>query len=211
MVAEQLESRGIDDPRVLDACREVPRELFVPEKQRPQAYSDGALPIGQGQTISQPYIVALTCQALEPRSGDRVLDVGTGSGYAAAVLSRIVRRVYSIERLPQLAERAKRRFEELGYDNIVVECRDGTLGWPDEAPFEGIQVAAASPQVPTALLEQLTIGGRLVIPVGASERSQTLKRIIRVSSQEVREESLSSVCFVPLIGAEGWPESPPGI
>lgn len=211
MVHEQVESRGIRDPAVLRAMREVPREAFVPEDQREFAYRDSPLPIAAGQTISQPYIVALMAAALELAPEDRVLEVGTGSGYAAAVLSRIAVQVYTIERHAELAERAARVLERLGYDTVHVRQGDGTQGWAEHAPYDGIVVAAGGPEVPEALLAQLAVGGRLVIPVGPTPRLQELVRITRVSEDEYRREDLGGVRFVPLVGAQGWEERAGGL
>ncbi len=198
MVAEQLASRDIVDERVLSAMTEVPRHEFVDDGLNGQAYSDGALPIGEQQTISQPYIVALTCQAMALEPDARVLEVGTGSGYAAAVLSRLAARVYTIERHQSLVSRASERLQALGYDNVEVRCGDGADGWPSEAPFDAIAVAAAASKVPTSLLEQLADGGRLVIPVGEQGRSQELRLITRTGSV-FDERSLCQVRFVPLV------------
>ncbi len=196
--------RGISDSAVLAAMRQVPREEFVDPGMRELAYEDHPLPIAKGQTISQPFIVAYMTEALELTGSDRVLEVGTGSGYAAAVLSRIVDRVYSVERLEELAEDARRRLERLGYGNVVVLVGDGSLGWPEHAPYDAIVVTAGAPRVPTPLLRQLTGGGRLVIPVGPSSLLQNLVRVRRVGDDEVRYEELCGVRFVPLVGAEGW-------
>jgi protein-L-isoaspartate(D-aspartate) O-methyltransferase len=166
MVRTQIAARGISNERVLEAMRAVPRHLFVPEIMRADAYRDGPLPIGSGQTISQPYIVAAMTELVDPKAGDRVLEIGTGSGYQAAVLSGLVEKVYSIEILPELAERARRALAALGYENVVVVTGDGYKGLPEEAPFDGIVVTAAPKEVPKPLLEQLRVGGRLVIPVG---------------------------------------------
>ena len=206
MVERQLAAREIHDARVLDAFRTVPREAFVPKELTEFAYEDSALPIAAEQTISQPFIVALTLQALELRGGERVLEIGTGSGYAAAVMSRIAAEVYTVERIPELAESARARLAVLGYTNVHVLCGDGTLGWPEHAPYEAIAVAAGGPEVPKALLEQLAPGGRLVIPVGGEETEQSLLRVTRERSGKLRRESLGAVRFVPLIGAQGWPE-----
>jgi protein-L-isoaspartate(D-aspartate) O-methyltransferase len=207
MVRGQIEARGIRDPAVLRAMREVPREAFVPPDQAEFAYHDSPLPIAAGQTISQPYIVALMAAALEIEPANRVLEIGTGSGYAAAVLSRMADEVYTIERHAELAEGAGRALESLGYDNVHVLHSDGTRGWPDHAPFDAIVVAAGGPDVPRALLDQLAIGGRLVIPVGPTPRLQELVRVTRVSEDEFAREDLGGVRFVPLVGAEGWQES----
>jgi protein-L-isoaspartate(D-aspartate) O-methyltransferase len=202
MVERQLWRRGISDERVLDAFRSVPREAFVGDAAEEFAYEDTALPIDEGQTISQPYIVALMVQALDLRPTDRVLEVGAGSGYAAAILSRLAGRVYAIERNQRLAEDARERLRQLGYDNVEVRAGDGTLGWPEAAPFDAILVSAGGPDVPQPLLDQLAPGGRLIIPVG-SMREQHLLRIRRVGDEWVRDD-LGSVTFVPLIGQAGW-------
>ncbi|HEX9297634.1 MAG TPA: protein-L-isoaspartate(D-aspartate) O-methyltransferase [Polyangiaceae bacterium] len=204
MVTNQLKGRGISDPRVLQAFGEVPREAFIPAALAEFAYEDGPLPIGEEQTISQPYIVALTVEALGLRGGERVLEVGTGSGYAAAILSRIAGEVYTIERLESLAASAEERLVALGFSNVHVRSGDGSLGWPEHAPYDAIAVAAGGPKVPPALLAQLAIGGCLVIPVGALESSQVLLKVTRTSEKEFREEPITDVQFVPLIGEEGW-------
>ncbi|NLF12158.1 MAG: protein-L-isoaspartate(D-aspartate) O-methyltransferase [Anaerolineaceae bacterium] len=204
MVREQLLDRGIRDPLVLQAMSKVPRERFVPEEWQQYAYADSPLPIGQDQTISQPYVVAWMIEALEPTPEDRVLEVGTGSAYGAAVLSRIVRIVYTIERHKELAAAAERRLAELDYANVQVRHGDGTLGWPEEAPFDGIVVTASGPQIPRPLREQLSVGGRLVIPEGQTASSQELVRLHRISETETRRENLGSVRFVPLVGKGGW-------
>ncbi len=206
MVKLQLAGRGISDPSVLDAFRAVPREAFVPDELAEFAYKDAPLPIGEEQTISQPYIVAVTLEALELTGNDRVLEIGTGSGYAAAVLSRIVREVFTVERRETLASSARERLEQLQYRNVRVFHGDGTLGWPAHAPYDAIAVAAGGPEIPKALLSQLRVGGRLVIPVGPDESTQTLMRITREGPETFREESLTAVRFVPLIGEQGWPD-----
>jgi protein-L-isoaspartate(D-aspartate) O-methyltransferase len=198
MVERQLVRRGIRDERVLAAMGEVPREQFVPSGLTHEAYSDRPLPIGERQTISQPYIVARTAELLAPQPTDRVLDIGTGSGYAAAVLSRIVAEVWSVERIPDLAEAARARLASLDYRNVGVLIGDGRLGWQEHAPFNGIQVAAASDEVPRALEEQLAIGGRMVIPLG-DRFSQRLTLIQRVGDQRWRREPGELVRFVPLV------------
>ena len=205
-VRRDLVARGIDDPRVLDAFRHVPREQFVARDLADLAYVDSPLAIGEGQTISQPYIVALTAQALKLSGAERVLEVGTGSGYAAAVFSLLAREVFTVERYASLANEATERLARLGHANVHVHVRDGTLGWPEHAPYDAIAVAAAGPRVPRALLAQLAIGGRLVMPVGVERHHQTLVRITHVARGDFRQESLLPVSFVPLIGAEGWPD-----
>lgn len=204
MVREQLVARGIRSPEVLAAMGAVPREEFVPAGVRQFAYQDGPLPIAEGQTISQPYMVAYMTEALELSAADRVLEIGTGSGYAAAVLSRIVDKVHSIERLPGLAATARERLNRLGYTNIVIHVGDGSLGLPEEAPFDAIVVTAGAPAIPRPLLDQLRLGGRLVVPVGAHPTMQTLVRVRRIGESDYRHENLMGVLFVPLIGAAGW-------
>lgn len=211
MVERQLLARGITDRRVLCTFRDVPREHFVSASQQEAAYDDAPLPIGHGQTISQPYIVALTCEALHLQGHERVLEIGTGSGYAAAILAQLAEQVVSVERLPELAELATERLHTLGYDNVTVRCGDGTLGWPAYAPYDAIAVAAGGPTVPEALIAQLAIGGRLVIPVGDEENAQVLTRITRMPGNELRHEQLADVRFVPLIGAQGWLERTPSL
>jgi protein-L-isoaspartate(D-aspartate) O-methyltransferase len=202
MIREQLERRNIHDPRVLNAMVAVPRHHFVPSNLNEHAYDDNALPIGENQTISQPYIVALTVAALELQGHERVLEIGTGSGYAAAVLAQLAAEVWTIERYPSLARAAAERLGELGYTNVHVLVGDGTQGLPERAPFEAIAVAAAGPQVPHSLVDQLALGGRLVIPIGTRDE-QRLLRIVR-TPQGWREDSLGPVRFVPLVGREGW-------
>src|SRR5881227_4267142 len=192
MVQVQIAERGIRDSRVLDAMRCVPREAFVEPGFKEFAYEDGPLPIGEGQTISQPYIVALMIEAAGVKPGDSVLEVGAGSGYAAAVMAQIANQVYAIERHPSLGKSARQRFKKLGYDNIELRVGDGTRGWPEAAPFDAILVAAGGPEVPPALKEQLAIGGRLVIPVGEEERYQTLIKLTRKSESEFEEENLGA-------------------
>jgi len=204
MVDEQLVRRGVSDPLVLDAMATVPREAFVSGDVRDQAYADGPLPIDAGQTISQPYIVALMAEALELTGDERVLEIGTGSGYAAAILGRIAGEVYSIERHRRLAETARRQLEAVGAGNVEVICADGTRGWPERAPYDAIVVAAGAPVVPEALKQQLDLGGRLVIPVGGSRTIQELLRLTRLSESDYRREKLTDVRFVPLIGEQGW-------
>lgn len=205
MVRNQLERRGIHDQSVLDAMASVPRHLFVPEETRDQAYGDHALPILEGQTISQPFIVALMAQALLLNRSERVLEIGAGSGYAAAVLSLLAGEVYAVERKPALAESAERRLRELGYTNVHVIAADGTAGLPEYAPFDGIAVSAAAPWVPRPLRDQLGEGGRLVIPVGGRD-AQLLLRLTRRDHQ-TQSERLGEVRFVPLIGEHAWQPS----
>jgi protein-L-isoaspartate(D-aspartate) O-methyltransferase len=207
MVDGQIAARGILDPAVLAAMGKVPREKFVAAHLAGAAYDDRALPIGEGQTISQPYIVALMTEALRLAAGDRVLEIGTGSGYAAAVLAEIAAEVYTIERLAPLAEAARRRLADLGYRTVHVTCGDGTLGWPEHAPYDAIVVTAGGPEIPKALLDQLAVGGRLVMPVGRSSYGQQLLRVVRTAQDDYGRDDLGAVAFVPLIGAEGWPES----
>ncbi len=204
MIREQLEYRGISDPAVLAAMRDVPRQEFVPADLRGYAYDDGPLPIGDGQTISQPYMVAYMTEALELSPGDRVLEIGTGSGYAAAVLSRIVTEVHTVERIAGLAAAARERLHRLFYTNILIHVGDGSLGLPEHAPYDAIVVTAGAPEIPHPLMEQLAIGGRLVVPVGHNLTFQTLIRVRRVGRDDYRRESLMAVMFVPLIGAAGW-------
>ena len=206
LVERQVKARGVRDPAVLSALGQVRREAFLPPELAEFAYLDTALPIEMGQTISQPYIVAFMTEALELKPQDRVLEIGTGSGYAAAVLAKIAQEVYTIERHSELAEQAARRLKEEGFLNVHVLHADGTLGWPEHAPFDAIVVAAGGPEVPQPLLEQLSIGGRLVIPIGEGRTMQTLVRVTRTSEAEYHREELCDVRFVPLIGARGWEE-----
>ena len=204
MAEHQVASRGVRSQQVLEAMRTVPREAFLPESMREFAYEDSPLPIAEGQTISQPYIVALMAEALQLTGGEEVLEIGTGSGYAAAVLSRIAQNVYTVERIGQLAEKAAAVLADLGYANVHVMHADGTRGWPDHAPYDAIVVAAGGPEVPESLKAQLKIGGRLVIPVGIEQRVQELLRVTRVSRDQYRTEDIADVRFVPLVGEEGW-------
>ena len=198
MVAQQLKGRDITDPRVLAALGKVPRERFVPEDLRSLAYEDHPLPIGRGQTISQPYIVALMTQWAEIKPGDKVLEVGTGSGYQAAVLAELTDRVFTIELLPQLAEAARTRLHDLGYGRVQVHSGDGYKGWPQEAPFDAILVTATAKEVPPALKEELKEGGRLVIPVGLPDSVQELLLLRKVKG-DLKEEQRVPVRFVPLV------------
>jgi protein-L-isoaspartate(D-aspartate) O-methyltransferase len=204
MVERNIAARGVQDELVLEAMRKVPRELFLPKNLREFAYEDSPLPIAGEQTISQPYIVAFMAEALMLRGGENVLEIGAGSGYAAAVLSEIAAEVFTVERLGQLADKAAATLADLGYANIHVLHGDGTKGWPEHAPYDAIVVAAGGPQVPESLKEQLKVGGRLVIPVGADQRTQELVRVTRISKDTYRSEDIADVRFVPLIGEEGW-------
>jgi protein-L-isoaspartate(D-aspartate) O-methyltransferase len=200
MIERHLKARGVKNRAVLQAMREVPREAFIPENMAPFAYEDSPLPIGQGQTISQPYIVAVMTELLELSATDRVLEIGTGSGYAAAVLSRIAGEVYTVERHGDLAAAAGETIRRLGYDNVHVLHSDGSLGWPEHAPYDAVAVTAGARQVPQPLKEQLAVGGRLVIPTG-SRRAQKLIRIRRTAKDAYEQADLLGVRFVPLIGA----------
>lgn len=204
LLLDTLSRKGIKNKRVLKAMRAVPREAFVSPDLAEVAYEDRPLPIGDGQTISQPYIVALMTEAMQPKPGDTMLEIGSGSGYAAAVLSRIVKKVYTVERNPALAKLAREHLASLGYDNVAVLCGDGTLGWPEHAPFDAIVVTAGGPRVPASLVRQLAVGGRLIIPVGSDVHMQKLMRITRVGEDDTETENLGAVRFVPLIGEEGW-------
>lgn len=204
MVSRQIVSRGVTDEHTLRAMRTVPREEFVPPDLAHLAYEDGPLPIEEGQTISQPLIVAVMIEALEVKPDDRALEIGAGSGYAAAVLGRIAREVIAVERFESLAASARRRMERLGYHNVQVVSGDGTLGWAPGAPYDAILVSAGGPEVPKSLLDQLAPGGRLVIPVGDDTRSQQLLRIRRTDHNQYKQERLGRVQFVPLIGTHGW-------
>jgi protein-L-isoaspartate(D-aspartate) O-methyltransferase len=198
MVREQIAARGIRDPRVIEAMRRVPRHLFVPPADRERAYIDAPVPIGEGQTISQPYIVALMTELVRPQSADRVLEVGTGSGYQAAVLSGLVRHVYTIELEETLARRAEGVLREQKYDNVTVRVGDGYAGWPEHAPFDIIVVTAAPEQVPQPLIDQLKPGGRLIVPVGPRFTVQQLQLLEKDTSGEIRTKNVSPVMFVPL-------------
>lgn len=204
MVAQQISDRGIHDANLLSAMREVPRHRFVEGLYQKLAYSDAPLPIPAQQTISQPYIVAFMISELKLGPGDVVLEVGTGSGYAAAILSLLASRVITIERHSQLIDFAQERLTQLGYENVEVIQGDGTLGYQLYAPYDGIMVSAGGPRVPQSLQNQLAVGGRLVMPVGRNRRRQQLIRVTRISEGEFTQKSLGPVAFVPLIGREGW-------
>lgn len=207
MVEHQLRRRGIHEPPILEAFRKVPREQFVRADEAAFAYGDHPLPIEAGQTISQPYIVALTIQAAEIRKGDKVLEVGAGSGYAAAVISRIAAKVVAIERQHELVGIARERIERLGYDNVEILEGDGTRGWPEQAPFDAIVAAASGSHVPEAFIEQLADGGRIVMPVGNPGSAQELVKVKKLPGGRLVQEKLGGVRFVPLIGEQGWKES----
>jgi protein-L-isoaspartate(D-aspartate) O-methyltransferase len=197
MVEQQLRRRGIEDPRVLAAMAAVPREAFVPEAHRRDAYADGALPLAHGQTISQPLMVAMSVEALQLHGDETVLEVGAGSGYQAAVLSKLAKKVYALEIIPELVTNARRVLDSLGIDNVELICGDGRKGWPEGAPYDGIVVAAAAEKIPPALIEQLEEGGRLVIPVGGGW-GQSL-RVSRKRGDELESEDLCRCVFVPLV------------
>ena len=202
MVREQLEDRDVFDPLVLKAMRAVPRHRFVQDAMRLRAYEDHPLPIGYGQTISQPYIVGLMSQALEAKPGMRVLEIGTGSGYQAAVLSTMGLTVFTVERIPELLDAASSTFQELGY-NINVKLDDGTLGWPENGPYDRMIVTAGGPEIPKPLVDQLADPGILILPVGRAKRTQQLVRI-KKNNGDITLEKLGSVAFVDLVGAHGW-------
>ena len=204
MVENQLISRGIKDPRVLDAMRKVPRHRFVEEALFSQAYNDHPLPIGEKQTISQPYMVALMTEALELQGGERVLEIGTGSGYQTAILAELAEKIYSIERIRTLSVKAQRILDDLGYFNVVLKVGDGTMGLKEEEPFDGIMVTAGSPDVPQPLVDQLAMGGRLVVPVG-DRYTQSLIKIVR-AKEGITKTDLGGCRFVNLLGTHGWKE-----
>jgi protein-L-isoaspartate(D-aspartate) O-methyltransferase len=203
MVRRQIEARGVTDPATLSALRKVPRHLFVSEALMDQAYGDHPLPIGEQQTISQPFIVAEMTQALSLTCDDRVLEIGTGSGYQAAILAQIVYKVYTIERLHSLYIHARRLFDQLRYHNIITRYSDGTTGWKEEAPFDGIIVTAGAPRIPEALVAQLAPGGRMVVPVG-DQHTQELVRITRDPDGDIHQKNLGGCRFVKLVGEHGW-------
>jgi protein-L-isoaspartate(D-aspartate) O-methyltransferase len=202
MIDSQIRARNVRDPRVLEAVRTVPRHLFVEEALRDRAYLDKALPIGEKQTISQPYMVAAMTEALELTGRERVLEIGTGSGYQTAILAELAESVFSVERIASFVPLARQRLESLGRYNVLIKVGDGTIGWSEHAPYDAILVAAAAPQLPRPLLEQLRVGGRLVVPLGPEE-SQTLMRIRR-GEEGFNEEALGECRFVKLIGRHGW-------
>jgi len=203
MVDEQIVARGVRDPRVIQSMLKVPRHLFVPEPYRAQAYEDYPLPIGHGQTISQPYMVAVMTELLELDGDEKVLEIGTGSGYQAAVLAELAKEVYTVERIPELLQRAMETINELGYTNVHFKLADGTLGWPEHAPFDRIIVTAAAPHIPQPLLDQLAAGGIIVIPVGG-RYLQTLTKVRKHEDGTVSAEELFGCAFVPLIGEFGY-------
>ncbi len=205
MVETQIVARGIKDKRVVDALRKIPRHLFLDEALWPQAYEDHAMPIGEKQTISQPYIVALMTEALQLDDKKKILEIGTGSGYQTAILAEIADQVYSIERIPSIAKRARKVFDKLQYRNVVITIGDGTSGWREHSPYDGIIVTAASPTIPKPLLEQLTTGGRLVIPIG-DESTQDLMVYTKEDTNDYREENYGGCRFVKLVGEYGWRE-----
>ena len=205
MVEGQVIARGITDQRVIEAMLKVPRHLFVEEAFQSQAYMDAPLPIGERQTISQPYMVAVMSEALTLTGSETVLEIGTGSGYQAAILALLADRVFSLERIPALARRARRVLDECGYSRVNIRVADGTRGWQEMAPFDGIIVTAGAPEVPKDYLDQLAIGGRLVIPVG-DRSSQVLMRITRLGEQDYQDELILGCRFVPLVGSYGWQE-----
>lgn len=207
MVERQIAARGIRDPALLDAFRQVPREEFVSPDYGRQAYGDHPLPIEAGQTISQPYIVALMIEAAAIGPGDRVLEVGAGSGYAAAVIGRIAAQVIAIERKPELVAVARERMERLGYSNVTIVEGDGTRGWPESAPYDAILAAASGSHVPQPLIDQLAPGGRLVMPVGGRAWVQQLIKLTKLADGRIERENLGEVRFVPLIGEEGWSDA----
>jgi protein-L-isoaspartate(D-aspartate) O-methyltransferase len=206
MIETQLRRRGVSDAAVLAAMEAVPRHEFVPKESRDRAYDDLPLPIGGGQTISQPYIVAAMTAAIHVLPGERVLEIGTGCGYQAAVLSRLAKEVFTVERRPELALSAAERLTLLGYSNVHVHCGDGTLGLPDFAPFDAILVAAAAPRIPGPLLAQLSEGGRMILPVGDTEHQEL--QLIEKRGDTLRKSALEGCRFVPLVGYHGWQEPP---
>ena len=203
MVEAQIARRGVRDPRILSAMRMVPRELFIAPQFKDLAYEDGPLPIAEGQSISQPYIVAAMLEAAELTDDDKVLEVGAGSGYVTALLGRVADQVFAVERHAALTEAARERLRALGYDNVELRTADGSGGWPEAGPFDAIIVSAGGPQIPQALKEQLAIGGRLVMPIGMADEQQ-LVRVVRLGLNDFKLRNLGAVRFVKLVGAEGW-------
>lgn len=204
MIRHLREHYKIADERVLDAMRAVPRHFFVPSALKFQAYKDNALPIAAKQTISQPFIVARMSELLQLAPESRILEIGAGSGYQTAILALLAGRIFAIERIPQLAAEAQERLDAFGMQNVMLRCADGTNGWPEYAPYDGILVAAGSPDVPEPLLQQLKIGGRLVIPIGQDQKTQHLIRVTRSTEKNFRTEDFGACAFVPLIGEHGW-------
>lgn len=204
MIEEQLVPRGIADAKVLAAMKKIPRHLFLPGRGLEAAYGDYPLPVGEGQTISQPYMVALMTQSLELTGGEKVLEIGTGSGYQAAILAEIAKEVYSVERFESLAENARLLLDGMEYKNIKIKVGDGTEGWDEFAPYDGIIVTAGTPSIPEPLIEQLAEGGRLVIPVGGASGQELI--LVRKTDAEISEESICGCTFVPLVGKYGWQE-----
>jgi protein-L-isoaspartate(D-aspartate) O-methyltransferase len=204
MVDDQLVGRGVKDERVLAAMRRVPRHEFLPEAIRGMAYADNALPIGEGQTMSQPYMVAIMTELLSLTGTERVLEIGTGSGYQAAILAELCSKVYTVERVKSLAEKARATLDRLEYKNVAIKVYDGTYGWKEMAPFDAIMVTAGAPEIPAPLVEQLKDGGRMVIPVG-DRSGQTLLKVVKTTEGPITERSIPCV-FVPLIGNHGWKE-----
>ena len=204
MVESQIAARGVTDQRVLEAMRKVPRHLFVDEALQEQAYADHPLPIGEKQTISQPYIVGLMTGSLELTGSEKVLEIGTGSGYQSAVLAELADRVFSIERYPALAQRANGILQKQGYQNVIIRVGDGSMGWPDDAPFDGVLVTAGTPQIPQPLIDQLAMGGRLVVPVGDRFSQELI--LVRRGPEGVTKTNLGGVRFVDRIGKWGWKE-----
>jgi protein-L-isoaspartate(D-aspartate) O-methyltransferase len=206
MVREQLIKRGIEDPRVLAVMRAVLRHLYVDEALAGRAYSDATLPIGEGQTLSQPFIVARMTEALQLTGSEEVLEIGTGSGYQTSVLAGLCQRVYTIERHPKLADKARRRLRQLNIHNVIYRTGDGTLGWPEPRQFDRILVTAGAPVIPESFVDQLAVGGFLLIPEGGKE-SQELVRVIKQENNQIKREVLELCRFVPLVGEKGWSES----
>ena len=204
MVERQLKARGISAPRVLEAMNKVPRHLFVEEALANRAYGDYPLPIGEQQTISQPFIVAQMTEALDLKGNERVLEIGTGSGYQAAILSELCYRVYSVERIRALMIRTRQLLENLGYTNVIIRLSDGTVGWTEQAPFDAILVTAGSPEIPQPLIDQLEPGGRLIIPVGSNRAAQNLMKIVKTPDGRIVKTNLGGCRFVDLVGQFGW-------